>query len=234
MIKNQTPYLGKISLAFEKHPHHRGRTVLNKIHLNLGFTKLVSRIKPDRNENGFVLDPAKIKLIERYTNGVIGPHSFGPNQEHTLPYSFLTNDGRYVGSADDAWWYFCNGMTVCEEHPHGVALVWNTAKNDKTIVSGTNGLAGYYGYTHRGGALFEKGDRLFDEKYVPVPEDYTAHEWADYEKKRVEAQLRNVAEGWEGEVPISDVMPFKRRGKIVIDTWEQALEAAVNMSRYLS
>ena len=45
MIKNHTPYLGKIYLKFEKDPYYTGNTKLNKVHLNLGFTKLVSRIR---------------------------------------------------------------------------------------------------------------------------------------------------------------------------------------------
>ena len=48
LIKNTTPYLGKLVLKFEKYPHYSGSKsgVLNKVHLNLGFTKLVSRMIP--------------------------------------------------------------------------------------------------------------------------------------------------------------------------------------------
>lgn len=45
MIKNNTVYNGKIKLMFDKYPEWSGcGSYLNKIHLNLGFTKLVSRI----------------------------------------------------------------------------------------------------------------------------------------------------------------------------------------------
>ena len=48
MIKNTTPYIGKIRLKFEKFPYYTGKSKLNTIHLDLGFTKLVSRITPIR------------------------------------------------------------------------------------------------------------------------------------------------------------------------------------------
>jgi len=34
MIKNTTPYIGKIRLKFEKYPEYTGKDKLNKIHLN--------------------------------------------------------------------------------------------------------------------------------------------------------------------------------------------------------
>ena len=33
MIKNTTPYIGKIRLKFEKYPEYTGKSKLNKIHL---------------------------------------------------------------------------------------------------------------------------------------------------------------------------------------------------------
>ena len=67
LIKNQTPYLGKIRLKFERFPHYSGQTKLNKIHLDLGFTKLVSRIIPERDLEGWVVNPECIKQIESCT-----------------------------------------------------------------------------------------------------------------------------------------------------------------------
>ena len=172
LIKNTTPYLGKLVLKFEKYPHYSGSQsgVLNKVHLNLGFTKLVSRMIPRQVMEGGPsnIDPEKIELINEYTGGVIGTHKWGDNDEYVLENSFLTKDGQYIGDIKTAWWYFQNGMTVCEDYPHGVAIVWNTSKFDKTLVSGQDGIEGYYGYTHRGGSTFKIGDRLFDEDYNPV------------------------------------------------------------------
>ena len=99
LIKNRTPYLGKMILKFEKYPHYSSSQdgKLNKVHLNLGFTKLVSRFIPNKVIDGSNVDPEKVKLIEKYTGGVIGTHSFGKDNEYTLEDSFLTKEGKYIG-----------------------------------------------------------------------------------------------------------------------------------------
>ena len=240
LIKNTTPYLGKLVLKFEKYPHYSGSQsgVLNKVHLNLGFTKLVSRMIPRQVMEGGPsnIDPEKIELIEKYTGGVIGTHKFGNEGEYTLENSFLTVDGQYIGDIKTAWWYFQNGMTVCEDYPHGVGVVWNTAKSDKTLVSGQDGVKGYYGYTHRGGSIFKIGDRLFEEEYIPVVEDYDKKEFDKYWKKYKKSY--KMGDDFDKKYIYGDgikaVMPFNRRGKEVIKNWEQAKQAAINMSKYLS
>jgi len=240
LIKNTTPYLGKLILKFEKYPHYSGSQsgVLNKVHLNLGFTKLVSRMIPLRGiKEGFSnIDPKKIKLINEYTGGVIGTHKWGDNDEYVLENSFLTKDGQYIGDIKTAWWYFQNGMTVCEDYPNGVAIVWNTAKSDKTLVSGQDGVKGYYGYTHRGGSIFKIGDRLFEEGYVPVVEDYDKKEFDKYWKKYKKSY--KMSDDFDKKYIYGDgikaVMPFNQRGKEIIKNWEQAKQAAINMSKYLS
>lgn len=253
LIKNQTPYLGKIILKFEKFPHYSGSLSgkLNKIHLDLGFTKLVSRLMPDRNEYGWVIDPEKVKLIEKTTGGVIKDHKWWivtdenggtkevkrkPKDESTivndfvLPNSFLTKKGKYVGSIEEAWWYYNNNLYVCEDYPHGVA-----EKIEVDEVLG-NVIVGYYGYTHRGGCLFKIGDRLFDAKYEPRKEDYPDVEWREY--------MEEFKEGYDKsdeldkkliyDDGIRSVIPFKRRGLKEIETLKEAKQAAINLSKYLS
>jgi len=235
MIKNNTPYLGKIRLKFEKYPHYSsGSNKLNKVHLNLGFTKLVSRIYPNRTENGWQIDPVKVSLIEKYTEGFIREHKFGPNLEYTLQNCFVTADGFAVGDIEQAWWYFNNGMTVCEEYPRGVAKVWRTAKSDKTVVSGTDGLEGYYGYSHRGGQLFKIGDRVFDPSYEPIRKDYSYQDWDMLNAKLHEANALRQKAGETETATLRDVTPFRLRGKQTIHTLDQALEAAIEISKYLS
>ena len=240
LIKNTTPYLGKLVLKFEKYPHYSGSQsgVLNKVHLNLGFTKLVSRMIPRQVMEGGPsnIDPEKIELINEYTGGVIGTHKWGDNDEYVLENSFLTKDGQYIGDIKTAWWYFQNGITVCEDYPHGVAVVWNTSKFDKTLVSGQDGIFGYRGYTHRGGATFKIGDRLFDEDYNPVVEDYDEKEFKKYWKKYTKSYKKG--DDFDRKHIYNDgiksVIPFNKRGKQVIKDWEQAKQAAINMSKYLS
>jgi hypothetical protein len=72
-IKNTTPYVGRLRFKFEKHPHYTGggSGVLNKVHLDFGFTKLVSRMIPYRNEDKWVINSQATKLITKYTGGKI-------------------------------------------------------------------------------------------------------------------------------------------------------------------
>ena len=240
-IKNQTPYLGKIKLKFEKHPHYSSSSnCLNKIHLDLGFTKLVSRLYykwgKSSDEIGKMVDPEKVELIQLYTDGKVGDHRFGPNNEYLLNNSFLGPNDEYIGGIEEGWWYFQNGMTVCEDYPKGVAIVWNTSYYDKTVLSGVDGINGYYGYSHRGGQLFKIGDRIFDEDYVPKKEDYTEDEWNGYMKKFSESYRTgdDFDQEWLFVDGIKSVVPFNRRGNKTITNWGDALTAAINMSKYLS
>ena len=239
LVKNRTPYLGKMVLKFERHPYYTSSQdgKLNKVHLNLGFTKLVTRFIPNRVMTGHSnVDPKKIELINKYTDGIIGTHKWGYDDEFVLEDSFLTKDGKYIGNIDTAWFYFQNGMTVCEEYPNGVAIVWNTVNSDKTLMSGQDGIKGYRGYTHRGGATFKIGDRLFDEKYNPVVEDYDEKEFTKWWK----TYIKSYKKGDDFDKKhiyndgIKSVIPFNKRGKHTIKNWEDARTAAINMSKYLS
>jgi hypothetical protein len=256
IIKNQTPYVGKTYLKFEKMPYYvsggKGG-MLNKVHLNLGFTKLVSRIVPERNLDGYIINPKKVELINRWTWGKIGTHQVGEDQseEFTLSNSFLAKDGSYIGDVKEGWRYYTNNMIVCREYPHGVAIVLNTYAPDNKLKNSikdpyenyvteqieNDNVAGYYGYTHRGGQTFKIGDRFFQEDYEPVSEDYSKEEWKKFEIK-FQKSLANAEDDlerkWMKESGISYVIPFKMRGPKVIETWEEAREAAINMSKYLS
>ena len=140
MIVNRTPYYGRLRFKFEKNPHYTGggSGVLNKVHLNLGFTKLVSRMIPYRNDNGWVVSTDCTKLISKFTGGKVGSHTFHDG-EYTLYNSFLTNDGKYIGDIERGWWYYENNFVVCEDYPHGVAIQLKEnnyfKKNDRTYHS---------------------------------------------------------------------------------------------------
>jgi hypothetical protein len=230
MIKNTTPYIGKIRLKFEKYPEYTGKDKLNKIHFDLGFTKLVSRITPYRDTSGWLINPQAKYLIERNTGGIINNYAFGntiqEKREQQLPNSFLTKDGDYVGDIDRGWWYYKNKMKVCEKYPHGVAERYDDEEN----------LIGYHGYTHRGGQTFKIGDRLFDASYKPKEEDYEEWEWAGWKLKYDESYSKgdDLDKKWMDESGISYVMPYTKRGKLVIEDMGMALQAAINMSKDLS
>jgi hypothetical protein len=226
MIKNTTPYIGKIKFKFEKYPEYTGKSKLNKIHLNLGFTKLVSRITPHKDLNGWLINPECIYLIQKHTGGKIGSHSFGDKNEHTLPNSFLTKDGGYIGDIERGWWYYENNMKVCEQYPHGVAERYDDKGN----------LIGYHGYTHRGGQTFKIGDRLFYASYTPNEDDYEEWEWSGWQLKFEELYSKgdDLDKKWMDKEGIGYVIPFNKRGGKVIDNFKECLQAAINMSKDLS
>jgi hypothetical protein len=226
MIKNTTPYIGKIRLKFEKYPEYTGKSKLNKIHLDLGFTKLVSRMTPLQNLEGWLINPESIYLINKHTGGKIGGHTFGDNNEHSLPNSFLSKDGTYIGDIDRGWWYYKNNMKVCDQYPHGVSERYDDEGN----------LIGYHGYSHRGGQTFKIGDRFFDASYKPKEDDYEEWEWAGWQLKFEESHSKgdDLDKKWMDKEGISYVIPFNKRGSKVIDNFEECLQSAINMSKDLS
>lgn len=228
MIKNATPYLGKIRLKFEKFPHYSGKDKLNKIHLNLGFTKLVSRITPFRDENGWVVNPECIELIKKNTGLKVETHTFGPNNEYTLPNSCINPDGKYVGSIEEGWWYYRTGLRATKgSHPH---TAWS--KETKQWI----------GYSHRGACAFGKGDKLFDAEWIPTDEDllslekYYVKHLTEFQREHVEWE-RSESEHKLPEFTINQWavghIPFKLRGRKTIHSYEDAYKAAVNFAKYI-
>ncbi len=87
-----------------------------------------------------------------------------------------------------------------------------------------------------GGSAFKIGDRLFEEDYDPVVEDYDRKEFEKYWEKYVKQHSKadDVDRKWIYGDGIKAVMPFNQRGKEVIKNWEQAKQAAINVSKHLS
>jgi hypothetical protein len=235
MIKNNTPYIGKIRLKFEKYPHYTGSSYLNKIHLDLGFTKLVSRITPKRNkEYGYEIDQNKVNLIEQYTGGFIGTHKWEDTEVRKLPNSFLTGSGKYVGDIRTAWWHYQNNFVICENYPHGVAIKYkeDRYKNDDLY---DDDIEGFYGYSHRGGSLFKIGDRLFNSEYEPKEEDYPEWMWSGFVEKYNKSyeSSDDFDKKYIYNKGVKSIIPFNLRGNKDIENWDDALQAATNMSKYL-
>jgi hypothetical protein len=78
---------------------------------------------------------------------------------------------------------------------------------------------------------------LFQEDYKPREEDYTKEEWGKFEKA-FQKSLKNAEDDldrkWIEESGISHVIPFRMRGPKLIENWQEAKQAAINMSKYLS
>ncbi len=192
----------------------------------------------------------KRKRINQFTGGKIEDYSI-PNYPKSKSDdginhdSFLSKSGEYIGSYQEGWFYFKNNMVVCNEYPHGVAIVLKSPANTIDNFDANNispkDIKGYRGYTHRGGQTFKIGDRLFDEKYKPRESDFSKTEWNSFLVARDKSIKSGIKEGWfktEAEAlknsPISDFVPFVKRGSKIIKNWADAIKAATNMSKYLS
>lgn len=270
-IENTTPYIGKTRFRFEKHPNWSGgRSKLNKVHLDLGFTKLVSRMYPNQTMDGLELNKAKIRDIQAYTNGKIDTYNWWdckskktgkyrkltklPNPDiyeilyhGELRNSFLSNDGEYIGDVEQGWWYIRNQFRVSDKYPSLVAIQYQKETYNRQYLYYLNGnqlpdnkIIGMYGYSHRGGSLFKIGDRIFDQTYEPIEDDYEPWEWTgwvlEYETALKDARKR------KDEFDIKDIeldgvsryIPFIKRGNKIIKTWDDAELAASNLANYLS
>jgi hypothetical protein len=128
-------------------------------------------------------------------------------------------DGHLLGSMDDLNWMFTNNC-VADEVLSGVAY----CQDDNS----------YVGYSHRAKQKFKIGDKLFNEDYKPVENDYEEWEWAGFLEKKDNRQEEHEANGWLNELSIQDVIPFTSRGLEVIETQSQARKAAHNFSKYVS
>ncbi len=192
----------------------------------------------------------EIAIIEKATGGLIKTHEWWvvkgvdgnfttrqkPSHEEDIVHrgvlenSFVSKEGEYIGDFKQAKWYQKHKLKVYEPYAHGVAEAY-TENGD---------LEGYCGYTHRGAQIFRIGDRLFDELYEPKEEDYPAEQWAGWVKEYNDGIAKAEAEGdtwWADDIRndgISRYIPFKLRGSKVIETLEEAAQAAINLSKHLS
>jgi hypothetical protein len=233
MVKNQSPYSGKIKIRLERDPFYRnGKSKLNKVHLDLGLFKIVSRIYPNRDADGnWEVLPNVVSLIERSTGLKVKTHVFGPNDEYSLANSVHTPDGVYVGSIEEGWWYYQNGLRSTRgSHPH---TAW--AKKTKQWI----------GYSHRASCAFGKGDKLFDPSWSPKDSELLQYE--KYYIKHLDAHYAELEE-WaksdsEHKADSSEMtlnkwaashIPFTLRGSKTIHSYEDAYKAAVNFAKYVS
>ena len=217
-VKNHTPFLGKLRLKFEFDPDYSSvsngeSNYLNKIHIDLIFTKLVSRITPFTNVSAFgevtdVVDVEKVSLIEKHTGGKVSDYIQKEDDGTTriLYNSFRHPTGAYIGDIRKGWWYYTNRMIITDARPNGVAIVikkgryhpvdYHTLQDD---------IEGYLGYSHRASQLFKIGDKLFDETWT----------------------------GGNSEAELAS-LPYNEWGDKDISTWDEAEQAAINFSKSVS
>ncbi len=214
LIKNHTPYIGKIRLKLERDPYYtNGRSRLNKVHLNLGFLKLVSRIILPNLKAGTGASEYKLNLlfpIEQATGlnlitdmyrsdedheiiktyqGIVFKNKF-MNNTLCLHFTPINSPDQYV-SVEDAFWMYKKGLHA-DDTEAGIA--WDEKQQM------------WWGWSHRAAASFGLGDKIFDEKWDG---------------------------GGHGDAEMDDV-PFNKYGNEVITNIYQARQAALNFHKYIS
>ena len=108
-----------------------------------------------------------------------------------------------------------------------------TCKSNQVMYS--KKLHKYYGFSHRGGAFFGIGDMLFDENNENINLYY---ENKQFRKAYVKCLKRYVNDAFDFENAINSgikyIVPFKCRGKKIIEDMQEAYVAACNFAKYVS
>lgn len=235
MIKNKTPYLGKVKLRFQKSPHYMGKSILNDIHLDLGFTKLVSRVFPEKDKEGWVADINKIYDINIYTGGRIANHTVDHlGLKIPLKDVFISKDGTHIGSLMTGWWYYKNNLKVCDEYPKKIAIKYDNIHNTTFANACKHGKAKIVGYmvlNYDKNVLFSIGDMIYDENYIPQSSEFTEKEWSnfeiEYQKKLNNTKSPSYLEKLK-RTGVKYVIPPNKQGTKKITTIEEAKQSAIN------
>ena len=233
MLKNNTPYLGRVFLKFEKDPQPSNETPLNGIILNLGFTKLVSRIKPDLVYGEVQVHPETVALIERDTNLKI--HSLQAKDNptgKTMRYQTFHPNGDHLGSIEIGWAYLKLGLKAIKGKD--IYTAWSpSTKQWIGFIAGKKACA------------FSKGDKLFDPSWVPTDsellelESYYVNQHHKYVLEYEEWQAStSPKKATEEEMSLNhwvlDLIPANLRGSKVIKSYEESYDAALAFSNYTS
>jgi hypothetical protein len=228
-VKNNTPYLGELILRIEKEPNYEStkKGFLNKTHFDFKIFKLVTRLIPKLDERGWVADPEKVALIEKYTGGIVKEKIEADNENesgYTRKYIFLSKNKKYVGDLFKGWWYYQNQMMITEERPGGISVKYKDKK-----------IEGYYIITETESLMVKIGDRIFDERYRPSQSDFKKEEWDKWEKKFT--KFYNKSKDWKQrrlkKVGILLFMPYNKRGFKKIKTNEEAKETAIKIYDFI-
>jgi hypothetical protein len=189
--------------------YENGVSTLNKVHLDLGFTKLTSRIKKEiYNEE--LLTAMAFKLGLKLRSRVYDKDDKQFSYETFVPEkgcpSFVGDD--FAVGVDTAFMCYKNSMKPVQI---GLAEVY-----------ANNKLVGYYGFSHRGGQTFKIGDIIYDP------------EWIMSEFHKDFKKYKKLLSKSKYSTRIEDVIPYKERGSVVITTLEEAKVAAIEMAEDIS
>lgn len=139
---------GKTRILFEREPYYLGRDRLDRVIINLGFTKLVRRITPESYTKELLNEMRKrCPRIEEISTAM--PSLTGSNTKGFSRLYAYTESGELIGSIEDLAWIIKRDLKL---DPYYKGVAFNKETNT------------FYGFSHRGGTSFKIGDQLYTEK----------------------------------------------------------------------
>lgn len=155
----------------------------------------------------------------------------------------LTNDGKFVAMCVFGYEVEFKDLTLYTKVGELNALNHKVIFDEKMDFKATNTrgvifsnkTSKYYGYTHRGICGFGIGDMLFDIRNENTSIYYNS---IKYRIKYLYTLIRAITCKFRFkyliEDGIKDVIPFNKRGSKIIETKEEAKQAAINFMKYIS
>ena len=209
-IKTSNCFNGKLYLTIEKFPHYivcrnNGSDILVKKLFTIPFIN-----------KSIVLRKGGISNLTNYGKN-IATNVFGLFKEYDL--CILTDIGAY--DILTCRFLLDESMKYKNTNTYGVVYSDKTKK--------------YYGFTHRGVEGFGIGDMLFDINNENTSIYYNSIKYRiKYLYSLIQAITCKFRFKYLIEDGIKDVIPFNKRGSKIIETKEEAKQAAINFMKYIS
>ena len=209
-IKTSKCFNGKLYLTIEKYPYYRfcsdeGLDILVKKLFTIPFVN-----------KSIVIRKKGITNLTDYGRTII-TNVFGTFKENGL--YIEANTGTY--NILDYSFLLDESMKYKNTNTYGVVYSDKTKK--------------YYGFTHKGVEGFGIGDMLFDINNENTSIYYNS---IKYRIKYLYTLIRAITCKFRFkyliEDGIKDVIPFNKRGSKIIETKEEAKQAAINFMKYIS
>ena len=209
-IKTSKCFNGKLYLTIEKFPHYivcryNGSDILVKKLFTIPFIN-----------KSIVLRKKEITNLTDYGRNIV-TNVFGLFKEYNL--FVVTNVGVYDILACS--FLLDESMKYKNTNTYGVVYSDKTKK--------------YYGFTHRGVEGFGIGNMLFDINNENTSIYYNS---IKYRIKYLYTLIRAITCKFRFKYLIEDgiknVIPFNKRGSKIIETKEEAKQAAINFMKYIS
>ena len=209
-IKTSKCFNGKLYLTIENFPHYivcryNGSDILVKKLFTIPFIN-----------KSIVLRKGRISNLTNYGKN-IATNVFGLFKEYDL---YILTD---VGAYDILTCRFLLDESMKYKNTNTYGVVYS----DKTKK--------YYGFTHRGVEGFGIGDMLFDINNENTSIYYNSIKYRiKYLYTLMLAITCKFRFKYLIEDGIKDVIPFNKRGSKIIETKEEAKQAAINFMKYIS